>query len=455
MSAIRLRFCGATGTVTGSKYLLEYASRRLLIDCGLFQGYKQLRLRNWASPPFAAASLDAVALTHAHIDHSGYLPLLARQGFRGKVLCSSATRDLLGLMLPDAAHLQEEEANYANRKGYSKHHPAQPLYTMADAHQALSLLHGQAYDREIALPGGAQLRLVPNGHILGSSCAHLQVAGTSILFSGDLGRPNDPLMLAPRPPRRADYLVIESTYGNRRHAQADPAQALAEVINRTAARGGVLVVPAFAVGRSQSLLLHIHRLKAARRIADIPVYLNSPMAGAATNLYLRHLNELRIDQMEAAALFAGVRFIESPEESRRLNARNGPMIIISASGMATGGRVLHHLARFAPDPRNTVLFAGYQAGGTRGASLVAGEKTVKIHGEQIPVNAEVCQLDSLSSHADGDEIIAWLRGFEKPPRHTFIVHGEPASADALRRKIQDELAWPCSVPEYLESATLD
>jgi metallo-beta-lactamase family protein len=369
-------------------------------------------------------------------------------------MCSRATGDLLGLMLPDAAHLQEEEARYANRKGFSRHHPALPLYTLADARQALALVRGYGYQQAIDLAGGAQLSLIPNGHILGSACVHLRLGGQTLLFSGDLGRPGDSLMLPPRTPPEADYLVLESTYGNRLHGTQDPAGMLAAVINRTAPRGGVVLVPAFAVGRAQTLLLHLHRLKAERRIPDIPVYLNSPMAGAATDLYRRHVGELRIDAAEAAAIFQGVRFVQSAEESRRLNERDGPMIIISASGMATGGRVLHHLKRFAPDPRNTILFAGYQAGGTRGATLLAGEKSVKIHGEQVPVNAEVCHLDGLSSHADYSEILAWLRGFRRAPKQTFIVHGEPASADGLRRHIQDNLGWNCRVPDYLEIAGL-
>lgn len=451
---MKITFCGATGTVTGSKYLVEAAGTRVLVDCGLFQGYKQLRLRNWAHPPFDPRTLDAVLLTHAHIDHSGYLPLLVRGGFKGRVLCSHATRDLLGILLPDAAHLQEEEARYANLRGFSKHHPALPLYTLADAQQALRQVKGVGYGKDLDLGKGLSFRLTPNGHILGSACLSLKQGQRELVFSGDLGRPHDSLMQAPRPVVRADYLVLESTYGDRLHAPDDADRQLAEVVGRTAARGGVVVIPAFAVGRAQAVLHRLYRLTQAGRIGKIPTFVNSPMAANATSLYRRNLGELRIGAEELDAMCSDVRFVQSPEESMRLNERDGPMVIISASGMATGGRVLHHLKRFAPDPRNTILFAGFQAGGTRGAAMLAGEKSIKLHGQFVPVNAEVCNLDNLSSHADYAEILDWLRGIGTPPRQVFIVHGEPAAADAMRRHIQETLGWNCRVPEYLETASL-
>ena len=451
---MKITFCGATGTVTGSKYLVEAQGRRVLVDCGLFQGYKQLRLRNWAPPPFDPASLDAVLLTHAHIDHSGYLPLLVRKGFKGRVLCSHGTRELLEIMLPDAAHLQEEEARYANQHGYSKHRPALPLYTPADAQHALRLVHGVAFDHDTDLGHGIGFRLTPNGHILGSACLTLKAAAHELVFSGDLGRPRDSLMQAPRPIARADTLVLESTYGNRRHGEDDGGRLLAEVVNRTAARGGVVIIPAFAVGRAQTMLYQLYRLKKDGVIGDIPLFVNSPMATDATDLYRRNLDQLRISAEEVRAMCQAARFVNSPEESRRLNERDGPMVIISASGMATGGRVLYHLARFAPDARNTILFAGFQAGGTRGASLLAGEKSVKIHGEYVPVNAEVCHIDHLSSHADYEEILQWLRGFTTPPKQVYIVHGEPGAADAMRKHVEETMGWPCSVPDYLETVTL-
>ena len=476
---MKISFFGATGTVTGSKYLVEAAGLRVLIDCGLFQGFKQLRLRNWAPPPFEANTIDAVILTHAHIDHSGYLPLLAKQGFRGKVYCSAATRDLCGILLPDAAHLQEEEARFANKHSFSKHKPALPLFDAADAKRALKLLHVVDFGTDISLNGTAQaagagsgarrastkvaqpaagsvsFRLVPNGHILGSACVVLKVDGRTAVFSGDLGRPADPIMKAPEVIGQADYLVLESTYGNRLHAIADPERLLGDIISRTAQRGGVVVIPAFAVGRAQSVLYFIDQLKRRNAIPDVPVYLNSPMAIDATQLYQTHRALHRLTPAACHAMCTVAQPVNSPEESRLLNARKGPMIIVSASGMATGGRVLHHIKQFAPDARNTLLFAGFQAGGTRGAALVGGADSVKIHGEYVPVRAEVAQVDVLSSHADYAEILMWLRNFKTPPKETFLVHGEPAAADALRHRISEELGWRCSVPDYLETAVLD
>lgn len=448
-----IRFCGATNTVTGAKFLLGYGEKCLLIDCGLFQGYKQLRLRNWAHPPFSPAAVEAVVLTHAHIDHSGYLPLLVKQGFRGPIFCSEASKALLEIMLPDAAHLQEEEARYANAHGFSRHHPALPLYTREDASHALALVTTVPYGREIGLAHQLGFVLTPNGHILGSAAALVQAGSRRILFSGDLGRPGDPLMRAPQPPAPADFLVVESTYGNRRH-EGDFKRDLEHAVNRTLARGGVMVIPAFSVGRAQSLLLLLHRLSSEGRIGRVPIYLNSPMAGRASQVYARFVDELRIGAAELEAVFKAVRFVDSTEESIRLNERDGPMIIISASGMATGGRVLHHLKRFAPDPRNTILFAGFQAGGTRGATLLAGERQVRIHGAMVPVNAEVVCLNGLSSHADYTEILAWLRTLAQPPRRTFIVHGEPDAADGLRQHVERELGWQCRVPDYLERFSL-
>lgn len=451
---MKLQFLGATDTVTGSKYLLQHDKSRLLIDCGLFQGYKLLRLRNWAPLPVKPASIDAVILTHAHIDHSGYLPLLARQGFHGKVFCTPASYDLCCILLPDSGHLQEEEAEYSNRHKLSKHKEALPLYTRDDALQCLKLFHPVPYDTDWQPAPGLHARLTPSGHMAGSSFVRLHDGSRSILFSGDIGRPHDLVLKSPVQVDGADYLVVESTYGDRPHKNSDPLLELGKVINRTAARGGVVVIPAFAVGRAQSLLHCIQLLKAQGVIHNIPVYLNSPMAASAMQVYLKHKSELRLTAAECDALAHAAHIVQTPEESRLLNARHGPMVIIAASGMATGGRVVHHLKAFAPDKRNTILFAGFQAGGTRGASIAGGAATVRIFGEDVPVRAEVAMLDDLSAHADAAEIVSWLKGFKAPPKQTFITHGEPAAADAMRQRIERELHWKVHMPFYLETVTL-
>jgi metallo-beta-lactamase family protein len=452
---MRLQFLGATNTVTGSKYLVQHGDSNLLIDCGLFQGYKQLRLRNWSAPPIRPSAIDAVILTHAHIDHSGYLPLLARQGFSGKVYCSSATVDLCRILLPDSGYLQEEEAAFANRHRLSKHQPALPLYTRDDAERCLKLLHPVPWETTWTPAPGLHASLSPSGHMAGSSFVHLDDGSRSILFSGDIGRPNDLVLRAPTPMDGADYLVVESTYGDREHPDSDPLFQLGEVIRRTAARGGVVVIPAFAVGRAQSLLYCISLLKAQRAIPDLPVYLNSPMAANAMDVYWKHKEDLRLTAGECQAVASVARIVQTPEESERLNARHGPMVIIAASGMATGGRVVHHIKAFAPDRRNTLLFAGFQAGGTRGASITSGAPTVRIHGNDVPIRAEVVQLEDLSAHADASEILEWLGYFKQQPKRTFITHGEPAAADAMRQHIERRLNWACQVPDYLDRVELD
>ncbi len=452
---MELQFLGATGTVTGSKYLLRHRGASVLVDCGLFQGFKQLRLRNWAALPVAASSIDAVILTHAHIDHSGYLPLLAKQGFKGKVYCSEATHELCSILLPDSGYLQEEEAAYANRRGFSKHHPALPLYTREDAVRCLRQFVPQPFGTDWSPASGLTANLAPSGHMLGSAFVRIDDGSRSILFSGDIGRPNDLILAAPTRVPGADYLVVESTYGNRLHEASDPLIKLGQVINRTAARGGVVVIPAFAVGRAQNLMYCIHLLKERGIIQNLPVYLNSPMAANATRIYHRHRDEHRLTPEQCDAMCHAATIVNTPDESRALNAKHGPMVIIAASGMATGGRVVHHLKAFASDRRNTILFAGFQAGGTRGASIVGGATSVRIHGQDVPIRAEVASLDNLSAHADAAEIVQWMRGFSTVPRQTFITHGEPDAADAMRQRIERELGWSCRVPEYLESVSLD
>jgi metallo-beta-lactamase family protein len=451
---MQLQFLGATGTVTGSRYLLTHQGRQLLIDCGLFQGLKQLRLRNWADPPVKVSEIDAVLLTHAHIDHSGYLPRLAQLGFKGRVLCTQGTLDLCQLMLPDAGRLQEEEAEYDNRHGHSKHHPALPLYTEQQARAVLQRFEAVPFDDAFLPWPGWTVRLRPAGHILGAASAHVSGAGRSILFSGDLGRDDSLVMRPPAPPDPADWLVIESTYGDRVHPQADALTRLAEVVNRTAARGGVVLIPSFAVGRTQTLLYAVHLLKQAHRIPDLPVYLNSPMATDATRIYQHHAGEHRLDTAQCEAMCKAAKFVNTVEESKRLNNLRWPSVIISASGMATGGRVLHHLRAYAPDPRNTILFAGYQAAGTRGASIVGGAAQVKIFGEYVPIRAEVAQLDMLSAHADREQLLAWAGRMPGRPKGVFVTHGEPVAADALRLALQERLGWDARVPEYRDEVSL-
>ena len=452
--SLQLTFLGAVGTVTGSKYLVEADGKRFFVDCGLFQGFKQLRLRNWAHLPVDPKSIDAVILTHAHLDHSGYLPLLMKNGFHGPVYCTPGTRDLCAILLPDSGHLQEKDAEFANRHGFSKHHPALPLYTLEDAKASLKRFAPVEFRQDEKLSSHVRFRFVPAGHILGAAMIELTCGDTKVVFSGDLGRPNSAIVVDPTPIQETDYLLIESTYGNRKHEKRDPEDMLAEIINRTAGRGGTVLIPSFAVGRSQLLMYHLHRLKQAKRIPDIPVFLDSPMAEEASELFVKHADEEKLSASQARAVCAVARFVTSVEESKSLDANRTPKIIISASGMATGGRVLHHLKVFAPDPRNTVLFAGFQAGGTRGDAMTRGAESVKIHGSYVPVRAEVDNLHMLSAHADADEIMAWLRNFRRPPKETFVTHGEPDAADALRRRIQEELGWACTVPEYRDTVEL-
>lgn len=451
---MEITFLGATGTVTGSKYLVQSGARRVMVDCGLFQGVKDWRVRNRQPPPLDPAALDAVVLTHAHLDHTGYLPVLVRDGFRGPVFCTAATRDLASIILLDSAHLQEEDAANANRYGYSRHHPALPLYTHVDAEHAIDRLRAVGFGETIELGGGMRAVLQSAGHILGAATVRIEADGTSVLFSGDLGRPGDPLILAPAPAPAADYVVVESTYGNRRHGDGDPGAALAEAVRRTAARGGTVLIPAFAVARAQAILFELHGLVRAGRIPDLPVFLDSPMASRATDVFLRYADQLRVDGAAFRAALAKVQIVETVHDSKRIDRLAYPRVIVSASGMATAGRVLHHLKALAPDPRNTILLAGFQAPGTRGADMAAGAGEVKIHGAYVPVRAEVVHLDGFSSHADYEEILAWLGGLRTAPREVFVTHGEPAAADALRRRIEERFGWACRVPAYGERAVL-
>ena len=450
-----LKFLGAAGTVTGSRYLLETDGHSVLVDCGLFQGYKQLRDRNRAVFPVPPETIDTVLLTHAHLDHSGYIPALVRDGFRGKVICTPATAELCSLLLPDSGHLQEEEARYAKRMGFSKHLNPEPLYTLEDAEASLRHIATRDFDTEFEVGRGIRARFLHAGHLLGAAQISVDIAGTHVHFSGDLGRAQDPLMRPPVPLHEADILVCESTYGNRKHPRIDAEAELAPVIRRVAKRGGVIVIPAFAVGRAQGLLLHIARLEQRGDIPAVPVFLNSPMAIDATDIYHRFHDEHHVSAEECRAMYSIATLVRSVEESKALNLRRGPMIIVSASGMLTGGRVLHHIQAFGSDARNAILLSGFQAGGTRGAALAAGADHLRMFGQDVPIRAEVVQLESFSGHADADEIIEWMRNARRAPAMTYLTHGEPDSADTLRGRINRELKWQARVPEHLERIDLE
>jgi metallo-beta-lactamase family protein len=449
-----LQFLGATQTVTGSRYLVRAGDLQILVDCGLFQGYKVLRERNWSPFPVDPDSIDAVLLTHAHLDHTGYLPALVRDGFSGPIYATAGTTELCQLLLPDSAHLLEEEARYARDHRFSRHEKPRPLYTSQDATKALNALRVVAFNEPLTLGAGVQATFLHAGHILGAAQIRLDVGGKTVHFTGDLGRADDPLMKPPQPFDGADVLVTESTYGNRLHPQVDPTEQLAPFITRVVRRSGVVLIPAFAVGRPESILLHLSRMRERGSIPKVPIFLNSPMAVNAAQMYQRHPEEQRVGTAEYAGLYDAATLVHSVDESKLLNLRGGPMIIISASGMLTGGRILHHLQAYGSDRRNAIILTGYQAGGTRGAALERGERTLRIFGRDVPIRAEVLQLESLSAHADADALIAWMRTAPHAPAMTYVTHGEPDSAEALRIRIKHELKWDARVPEQLDLVDL-
>jgi metallo-beta-lactamase family protein len=454
---MRITFLGAAGTVTGSKFLVEAENRRVLVDCGLFQGLKSLRRRNWE--PFAVPpeSIDAVILTHAHLDHSGALPMLVRDGFRGDIFCTPPTAKLCDIILPDSGRIHEQDADYANRKSFSKHHPALPLYTEEDALRVSGHLRTVRFGQATRV-GPFTITFDPAGHILGAASVHVAVAGVgeprSIQFSGDLGRPGDPLMSPPSPPRGGDFVVMESTYGDHRHPPVDPEAALARVVRDTVQRGGVLLIPAFAVGRAQSLLYWLNRVFDEGAAPRIPLYMDSPMAGDVSVLYREFTEYHRIPAAEIRNILGEAKFVASVEESKWLGHQSGPMVIVSASGMMTGGRILHHVKSFGPKEETTILLAGFQAPGTRGAALLAGADELKIHGAYVPIRARVESLEVLSAHADQAELLAWLGASPRPPRRVFLVHGEPAAAEALCVRIKDHLGVQATVPGHGASVDL-
>ena len=443
-----ITFLGGADTVTGSKYLIEHHEKRLLVDCGLFQGYKQLRLRNWQALPVDAAQIDAVVLTHAHLDHSGYLPLLVKNGFRGQVHATAATCDLVSILLPDSGHIQEEDAFFANRHAFSKHAPALPLYTKQEAIQSLKHLRAEHMGPWFEPIRGWKARFQPAGHILGAASLLLDVGGRRVLFSGDLGRPDDPLMNPPEPPPQADTVLIESTYGDRQHPREKLFEELGPLLKKLAARGGVAVVPVFAVGRAQAVLHTIAQLKAAGEIPkSLPIFLDSPMAIHTTALFERHPGEHRLNAQEVRNMDHVASMLETPEQSKSLAHRHGPMVILAASGMATGGRVLHHLVRYAGDHRNLIVLTGYQAPGTRGAALASGRSTIRIHAQDVAVRAEVAQIESASAHADANQLLSWLHKMPCAPGQVYVVHGEREASDMLRQRIEHEIKWRALVPE--------
>jgi metallo-beta-lactamase family protein len=465
-----LTFLGAARTVTGSKHLLQVGDRRVLVDCGLFQGLKSLRERNWQALPVKATAIDAVVLTHAHLDHCGYLPRLVSQGFRGRIFCTPGTAELAKIVMADAARLQEEDAERANRKRYTKHSPALPLFTTEDATRAMIQLQPVGYERPMPIAPGLTSEFINAGHLLGSGYArvHIEATGKTVLFGGDLGRYGRPVLPDPDPVAEADVLLIESTYGNRVHEPDDDGHRLATIVNETIERGGKVIIPAFALGRIEEVLYWIGRLEDERRIPIVPVYVDSPMAKTVLETYRKRLDELDPEvsrnagnhgRAKAAQKLCGfctsqLKVISSIPESRAVQESNAPAIVVSSSGMATGGRVLHHLEHALPDDRHTVLFVGYQAAGTRGRQLRDGARFTRIHGNDIPVRAQIEAIDSMSAHADANEIMRWLRGFTRPPAMTCLVHGEPEPMDALKARIEQELGWSVRTPVHQERIDL-
>ena len=449
-----LTFHGAARTVTGSKHLLDVAETRVLVDCGLFQGLKTIRERNWE--PFAVppSSIDVAVLTHAHLDHCGHFPRLVAQGFKGRIFCTGGTAELAKIVMADAAHLQEEDAERANRKGYTKHRPALALFTKADAARAAMQLQPVGYNRPMPIAPGIELEFLNAGHLLGSAYARITIAAQArtILFGGDLGRYGRPVLPDPSPVPDADIVLVESTYGDRVHEPDDDGRHLARVVNETADRKGKIVIPAFALGRVEELLYWVRHLEEKKAIPELPVYVDSPMAAEALAEYRDRMHEL--DEGLRNFLTARLRVVASIGESRQVQEDHRPSIVISSSGMATGGRVLHHLKRVLPDPRNTVLFAGYQGVGTRGRLLKDGAQMTRIHGEEVVVKARIESIESMSSHADSNEIMRWLRGFKKPPASVYLVHGEPGPMDTLKARIEAELKWNVKTPAHREKYEL-
>jgi len=451
---MKITFFGAVEEVTGSKYLIEHEDTKILVDCGLFQG-SQLGKRNWDKFPIEPSSIDAVVLTHAHIDHSGYIPLLVKNGFKNKIYCSEATFELCCILLVDSGMLQEEEAEDANKHGYSSHHPALPLYTETDAKNSLKYFQVVAYDTVLTIGKSLKVTFIRSGHILGASFIIISDGKQTITFSGDLGDPNQLIMKAPTHLKKTDFLVIESTYGNKQHEKDDPIKAIGEVVNKTVAKGGVLIIPSFAVGRAQTILYCLYQLKQKKSIPDIPIFLDSPMAISVTNLLCKFKDEIKLSSQLCTDICGIATYTRTREESMQIDRAEGSSIIIAASGMATGGRVLHHFRHFISDSKNTILFVGFQEKSTIGRALVDGAKAIKIHGKMYPVNAEIKIIEMLSAHADCNEILEWIGYFESSPKKVFVTHGEIESAQSLKKKIEERFGCPVVIPKYSQSFELD
>lgn len=458
----RITFHGAAQTVTGSRHLIEYENVKVLVDCGMFQGPREIRDLNWKDFPVDVEALDAIVITHAHTDHIGYLPRLWSMGYRGPIYATPGTIALAGISLPDGGRIQEEEARYRNRKGFSRHDPALPLFTESDAREVLKLFRPIHFHQWQDLPKGATFRYMPAGHILGSAFAEIYFpSGERILMGGDLGRYDRPIMQDPYACDFAEYLVVESTYGNRVHAEEDTQSILADLIHQAVERRGVILVPSFAIGRTQEMLWHINKLYSENRAPRIPIYVDSPMANSATLLYMKLTDDLdkdmRVDLSEENSPLGPdlVRFVQDRGMSKQLNYAKGPFMVIAGSGMATGGRILHHLLHRLSDPDNIVLFTGYQGEGTMGREMLDGAPEVQIFRERVAVRAEIRKLNSLSAHADSNEIMRWLHNFKAAPKKTFIVHGEPPAQEALRNRIVSELGWEVEIPSMHQTFKLD
>lgn len=459
---VKLQFWGAAGTVTGSRHALFIGSHIVLIDCGLYQGLKELRQRNWSALPVPAADIRDVIVTHAHVDHTGYLPRLVKEGFRGQIWATPATAELMRILLPDTGHLQEEEAMYANRKQYSRHSPALPLFTADDAKQVFPLIRTASYEEPVSLDGGVDFRFHDAGHILGSAFCDVRVTSpraTRIVFSGDIGRHDAPILADPSIVEEADYLIFETTYGDRVREPVSAKDDLAEAVKEGLGRGGAVVIPAFAVERSQELLYMLGELLDEGRIPDVPIYLDSPMALEVLKVFTKHPElydaeaRSRADRRGLVAL-KNLRITTTVSESKAINTARRPLIIISSSGMATGGRVVHHLAQRLPDPESTVLLVGYQAVGTRGRQLQEGQASIKMHGQKVQVRAHIRTVRGFSGHADANELLAWMRHFKRPPRLSFAVHGEPHAANEFAERLRRELGWSVVVPAYMDTFDL-